>query len=63
MFVSNSLDKLVETLVNNSHKSIKNLKKELVGDDNILKFVNEIENLFGREKNIRTNEDKKNLPK
>ena len=37
-FLSSSLDKLVETLVDNSHKSFKNLKKENVGDHNYIKY-------------------------
>ena len=45
-FLSSSLDKIVETLVDNRHKSLNNLKKEIVGDDSILKIVNELEKLL-----------------
>ena len=45
-FLSSSLDKLVKTLVDNSHKTPKNLKKEVFGDDKILdiNFRNEQDN-------------------
>ena len=39
-FLSSSLDKLVKTLVDNSHKTLKNLKKEVIGDDKILNIIN-----------------------
>ena len=41
-FQSNSLDALVKTLVDNSHKTLKNFKEEIVDNDEILKIVNEI---------------------
>ena len=42
-FLSSSLEKLVKTLVDNSHKTFKNLKEEIVDNDAILNIVNEIE--------------------
>ena len=45
--------------VDNSHKSLKNLKKEIVGDDNILNIVNEIEKLLGKDENNKTIENLK----
>ena len=41
-FLSSSLDSLVKTLVDNSHKILKKLKKEIVIIDEILNIVNEI---------------------
>ena len=41
-FLSSGLDSLVKTLVDNSHKTLKNLKKEIVDSDEILNIVNEI---------------------
>ena len=49
-FLSSSLDKLVQTLVDNSHKTLKNLKKEVFGDDKILNIINELENLIDKTK-------------
>ena len=49
-FLSSSLDKLVQTLVDNSHKTLENLKKEVIGDDKILNIFNEIENLIDKTK-------------
>ena len=49
-FVSSSLDKIVQTLVDNSHKTLKNLKKEVIGDDKILNNLNELENLIDKTK-------------
>ena len=42
-FLSSSLDSLVRTLVDNSHKTLKNLKEKIVDNDEILNIVNEIE--------------------
>ena len=42
-FLSSSLDSLVKTLVDNSNKTLKNLKKEIVGSDEIMDLVNKIE--------------------
>ena len=49
-FLSSSLDKLVKTLVDNSHKTLKNLKKEVFGDDKILNIINELENIIDKNK-------------
>ena len=49
-FLSSSLDKLVQTLVNNSDKKLKNLKKDVNGDDKILNIINELENLNDKTK-------------
>ena len=49
-FLSSSLDKLVQTLVDISHKTLKDLKKEVIGDDKTLKFINELENVINKTK-------------
>ena len=41
-FLSSGLDSLVKTLVDNSHKTLKNLKKEIVDNDEILNIVNKV---------------------
>ena len=41
-FLSSGLDSLVKTLVDNSHKTLKNLKEEIVDNDEILDIVNKI---------------------
>ena len=41
-FLSSGLDSLVKTLVDSSHKTLKNLKEEIVVNDEILNIVNEI---------------------
>ena len=41
-FLSSGLDSLVKTLVDNSHKTLKNLKKEFVDSDEIFGIVNKI---------------------
>ena len=41
-FPSSSLDSLVETLVDNSQKTLGNLKEEIVDNDHLLSFVNDI---------------------
>ena len=41
-FLSSSLDSLVKTLVDNSNKTLKNLDKEIVDNDEILDIVNEM---------------------
>ena len=41
-FLSSSLDSLVKTKVDNSHKTLKSLKKEIVDNGEILNIVNEI---------------------
>ena len=42
-FLSSGLDSLVQTLVDNSQKTLENLKHEIVDNDEILDFVNKIE--------------------
>ena len=62
-FLSNSLDSLVETLVDHRHKKFQNLKKENVGDYNILNIGNEIEKIISKGENNETIEKlKKNYP-
>ena len=41
-FLSSSLDSLVKTLVDNSHKTLKDFEEQIVDNDEILKIVNEI---------------------
>ena len=41
-FLSSGLDSLVKTLVDNSNKTLKNLKEEIVDNDEILNIINEI---------------------
>ena len=41
-FLSSGLDSLVKTLVDNSHKTLKNLKEEIVDNDEILNIIDEI---------------------
>ena len=61
-FLSGSLDSLVKTIVDNSYKTLGNLKKEIVDNDEILDIVNkieenypeEIENLEEDDKTIKT---------
>ena len=62
-FLSSGLDSLVRTLVDNSNKTLKNLKKEIVGSDEILNIVNKIEENYPEE--IENLEDRtiKNLKK
>ena len=43
LFLSSSSDSFFETLVDNSHKTLKNLKKEIVYKDEIFNIVNKIE--------------------
>ena len=40
-FLSSGLDSLVKTLVDNSNKTLKNLKEEIVNNDEILNIINE----------------------
>ena len=56
-FLSSSSDKLVETLVDNSHKTLQNLKEEIVDNDESLKNVNEIEKTLSEDENNRFIED------
>ena len=62
-FLSSSSDKLVKTLVDNSHKTLKNFKKEVVGDDKILNIINELENMIDKTKKNKSISDlKKKYP-
>ena len=49
-FLSSSLDSSVKLLADNNHESLKNLKKEIVSEDNILNFGNEIETLVSEDR-------------
>ena len=42
-FLSSGLDSLVKTLVDNSHKTLENLKKEIDDNDEILNIVDKVE--------------------
>ena len=41
-FLSSGLDSLIKTLVDNSHKALKNLKEEIVDNDEVLDIVNKL---------------------
>ena len=56
-FLSSSIDSLVKTLADNSHKTLKNLKQEIVDNDEILNIVNEIE-----KKDTTIKDSKKDYP-
>ena len=45
-FLSTSLDSIVRTLVDNSHKTLKDFEEEIVDNDEKLNFVNEIKLLI-----------------
>ena len=45
-FLSSGLDSLVKTLVDNSHKTLKDFEEEIVDNDEILSIVNEIKLLI-----------------
>ena len=45
-FLSSSLDSLVKTLVDNSHKTLKILKEEYFDNDEIVSIVNEIKTII-----------------
>ena len=62
-FLTSSLDKLVKTLVDNSHKTLKNLKKEVIEDGKILDIINELENVIDKNKRNKSISDlKKKYP-
>ena len=48
--LSSGLDSLVKTLVNNSHKTLKDFKEEIVDNDEILNIVNRIKLLITEDK-------------
>ena len=64
-FLSSGLDSLVKTLVDNSHKTLENLKKEIVDNDEILDIVNKIEENYPEEIENLEEDDRtiKNLKK
>ena len=64
-FLSSGLDSLVRTLVDNSHKTLENLKKEVVDNDEILNIVNKIEENYPEEIENLEEDDRtiKNLKK
>ena len=41
-FLSSSLDSLVKTLVDNNHETLKGFKEEIVDNDEVINFVNEM---------------------
>ena len=49
-FLSSSLGSLVKTLVDNSHKTLKDFEEEIVDNDEILNIVNEIKMLNRKDK-------------
>ena len=63
-FLSSSLDSLVKTLVDNKHKTLKDLKKENVDNDEILIIVNEIKTLIKEDgyENDSTQDLKRDYP-
>ena len=64
-FLSSGLDSLVKTLVDNSNKTLKNLKKEIVGSYELLNIVNKIEENYPEEIENLEEDDRtiKNLKK
>ena len=58
-FLSNSLDSSVNILVDNSHKTLENLKEEIVDNDEILSIVNEIKILIEEEEKYKNDSFKK----
>ena len=63
--LSSGSDSLVKTLVDNSNKTLKNLKTEIVGSDEILNIVNKIEENYSEEIEKLEEDDRtiKNLKK
>ena len=49
-FLSSGLNSLVKTLVDNSHKTLKDFEEEIVDNDDILNFINEIKMLITEDK-------------
>ena len=63
-FLSSSLDSLIKTLVDNSNKTLKNLKTEIVDSDEKLNIVNKIEENYPEEfENLEEDRTIKNLKK
>ena len=63
-FLSSGLDSLVKTLVDNSHKTLKDFEEEIVDNDEILNIVNEIKMLIkeNKYKNDSIKDLKKDYP-
>ena len=63
-FLSSSLDSLVKTLVDNSQKTLKDLKEEIVDKDELLNILNEIRILITKDtyKNDSIKDSKKDYP-
>ena len=63
-FLSSSCVSLVKTLVDNSHKTLKDLKEEIVDNNEILNIVNEIILLVEEDKckNVSIKDLKKDYP-
>ena len=59
-FLSSSLDTLVKTLVDNSNKTSKNSKNEIVDNDEILYIVNEIKEDYKTIKDLKKDYPNKN---
>ena len=53
-FLSNTSYKLLESIVDNSHESLKKLKKEITGVNIIINIVKVTEKLLGKDENNRT---------
>ena len=52
-FLLNSSDKLIKTLVDNSHKTLRNLKKDIVDIDHILNIVTDIGEYNGTTEDLK----------
>ena len=63
-FLSSGLDSLVKTLIDNSHKTLKDFEEEIVDNDETLNIVNEIKLLITEDmyKNESIKDLKKNYP-
>ena len=61
-FLSSGLDSLVKTLVDNSHKTLKNFKKEIFDSDEIMNIVSKIEENYSEEI-FNLNEDDRTIGK
>ena len=56
-FSSISLKNIIETLVDDSHESLKSFKKRIVGDNNKSNIANELEKLLSMNENKRSIEN------
>ena len=63
-FLSSGLDSLVKSLVDNSHKTLKDFEKEIVDNDEIINIVNETKMLITEDKykNVSIKDIKKDYP-